>query len=249
MFQYSACSPMRKSYILRFVGRALVLLAAVALYVLHPQSFSILEGMNFFRKFSILHLLWGLWVLDMALQMIPSRRFIALGSQKQFGRYFQSAPRSPDKEALQGFIKSSNRSAAVILALWVALVLVLGGLHLLGILDRGILVLISAVFYVCDLICVLFWCPFRVLFMKNRCCTTCRIFNWDHLMMFVHLLFVPSFFTLSLGIASVLIFLVWEVKFHRHPEWFWDRSNRALRCISCTDRLCGRCMSAPEKEK
>ena len=244
-----SCSFMRKNYILRFVGRVAVLLAAVAVYILHPQSFSILDGMNFFREFSILHLLWGLLVLDMVLQMIPSRRFIALGSQKQFARHFRSAPRTPDREAMNGFVKTSNRSAAVILALWIALVLILGGLYLLGILDRGIMVLISTVFYVCDLICVLFWCPFRVIFMKNRCCTTCRIFNWDHLMMFLHLLFVPGFFTLSLGIASVVVFAVWEVTFYRHPERFWDRSNRALRCISCTDVLCNRRLAKPEKKE
>ena len=243
-----SCSIMRKNYILRFVGRVFVLLAAVGVYIVHPASFSILDGMNFFRKVSILHLLWGLWVLDMVLQMIPSRRFIALGSQKQFGKHFQPAPRTPDRDALRGFIKSSNRSAAAILIVWILLVVVVGGLYLLGILDRGILVLLSAAFYVCDLICVLFWCPFRVFFMKNRCCTTCRIFNWDHLMMFLHLLFIPGFFTLSLGIASVIIFLVWEVLFHRHPERFWDRSNRALRCISCTDRLCGRRLIASERK-
>ena len=245
-----SCSFMRKNYILRFVGRVAVLLAAIAVYILHPASFSVLEGMNFFREFSILHLLWALLMLDMALQMIPSRRLIALGSQKQFKKHFQPAARVPDREALRGFVKTSNRSAGVILIIWIALVLILGSLYLLGFLDRGIMVLVSTAFYVCDLICVLFWCPFRVFFMKNRCCTTCRIFNWDHLMMFVHLLFVPSFFTLSLGIASVVIFLVWEVTFHRHPERFWDRSNRALRCISCTDHLCNRRLSVPEtKEK
>ena len=244
-----SCSFMRKNYILRFVGRVAVLLAAVAVYILHPQSFSILEGMNFFREFSVLHLLWVLLVLDMVLQMSPSRRIIALGSQKQFGRHFRPAPRTPDRESLKGFIKTSNRSAGIILIIWILLVLLLGGLYLLGILDRGIMVLISTAFYVCDLICVLFWCPFRVIFMKNRCCTTCRIFNWDHLMMFLHLLFVPGFFTLSLGIASVVIFAVWEVTFHRHPERFWDRSNRALRCISCTDQLCGRRLAKPENKE
>ena len=235
-----SCSSMRKNYILRFVGRAIVLIIAVLLYILHPESFSILSGTEFFRRFSPLHLLWLLWAIDMALQMIPSRRFIALGSQKQFRKHFQPAPHTPDQEALRGFIKSSNRSAGIILLIWILLVLVLGGLHLLNILDAGIMVLISTAFYVCDLICVLFWCPFRVIFMKNRCCTTCRIFNWDHLMMFVHRLFVPGFFTRSLGIASVVIFLIWEYVFHRHPERFWDRSNRALRCISCTDQLCGK---------
>lgn len=249
MFRNSSCSSMRKSYMLRFAGRVFVFLAAALLYVLHPKSFTVLEGMNFFRGFSLLHLLWALWLLDMVLQMIPSRRFIALGSQKQFGRHFQPAPHDPDREALHGFIKSSTRGASVVLTVWLFFVLILGGLYLLEILDGGIMVLISTAFYVCDLICVLFWCPFRVFFMKNRCCTTCRIFNWDHLMMFVHLLFVPGFFTRSLGLASLAVFLVWEITFFRHPERFWDRSNRALRCISCTEHLCLRHRSPRKKEK
>ena len=233
-----SCSVMRKNYILRFVGRALVLLAAIAVYFLHPESFSVLEGMNFFRKFSILHLLWGLWVLDMVLQIIPSRRFIALGSQKQFGKHFQAAARTPDPEALRGFIKSSNRSAGVVLIIWILLVLVLGGLYLLGILDRGIMVLISTAFYVCDLICVLFWCPFRVFFLKNRCCTTCRIFNWDHLMMFSPMILSGGFYGLSLLGLSLVVFCVWELSVLLHPERFWEFSNEALKCSSCTDKLC-----------
>ena len=62
----------------------------------------------------------------------------------------------------------------------------------------------------CDLICVLIWCPFRLI-MKNRCCTTCRIFNWDHLMMFSPLIFMGGFFASSLVILSAVAWLVWEL--------------------------------------
>ena len=73
----------------------------------------------------------------------------------------------------------------------------IGALYYSGVLDRANLFMISVLFYVCDLICVLIWCPFRLI-MKNRCCTTCRIFNWDHLMMFSPLIFLDGFFTRSL---------------------------------------------------
>ena len=53
----------------------------------------------------------------------------------------------------------------------VVLILVLGVFYYRGILNASLLFLISVAFYVCDLICVLIWCPFRLI-MKNRCCTT-----------------------------------------------------------------------------
>ena len=69
------------------------------------------------------------------------------------------------------------------------------------------LFLFTVFFYVCDLICVLIWCPFRLL-MRNRCCTTCRIFNWDHLMMFAPMLFVRSFYAQSLLLMSLVVFII-----------------------------------------
>ena len=76
--------------------------------------------------------------------------------------------------------------------------------------------------------------------MKNRCCTTCRIFNWDHLMMFAPFAFVGGFYGLSLLAMAVLVFVLWEMQVARHPEYFAERSNTALRCANCTDRLCGK---------
>ena len=84
---------------------------------------------------------------------------------------------------------------------------------------------------------MLIWCPFRLL-MRNRCCTTCRIFNWDHLMMFAPMLFVRSFYAQSLFLMSLLVFLVWELCILLHPERFLEQSNAALACANCTDKLC-----------
>ena len=97
--------------------------------------------------------------------------------------------------------------------------------------------MISVLFYVCDLICVLIWCPFRLI-MGNRCCTTCRIFNWDHFMMFSPMLFMGGFYGMSLVILSILALLVWEIGVLIHPERFWEKSNIALKCSQCTDKLC-----------
>lgn len=240
-------SAMWKKYMVRFVLRVLILAAVVLLFIFHPSSFSILDGMAFFHKFSPLHLLWLLWMGDMILQLIPSRSNVALGSQKHFACYYEDS-KNVEPAVLRAFVNSSDRGALKVFVIWFVLTVILGVLYIADVLSASILLLISVFFFLCDLICVLFWCPFRVFLMKNRCCTTCRIFNWDHLMMFSFLVFVPSFYTLSLFFASVVVFAVWEFRFHRYPERFWDRTNRALRCVSCTDKLCA-CTACIRKPK
>lgn len=230
---------MRKQYILRFVTRILVVAAVFLLFFLHPESFAVLEGYSFFQKFSPLHLLWLLWMFHMVQQLVPARRHLALGSQKN-QRHFYQAGDNPNPTAFRAFIRRSNQGATRVMVIWLLFTAVIGGLYWMGIYDAATLLLFSATFYLCDLICVLFWCPFRVFLMKNRCCTTCRIFNWDHFMMFSPLVFFPGFFTYSLLLTSIVVLIVWEVCFYRHPERFWERSNRALRCSNCNDRLCGK---------
>jgi len=121
--------------------------------------------------------------------------------------------------------------------IWVLLVAAIGALRLLGIIDKPTVFLISVLFYVCDLICVLVWCPFRLI-MKNKCCTTCRIFNWDHFMMFSPLVFVGGFFALSLFVLSLFAWLVWEISIMLYPERFCEATNASLKCSECTDKLC-----------
>ena len=121
--------------------------------------------------------------------------------------------------------------------LWAVVVGAIGFLYRKGILDAAMVLLISVFFYVCDLICVLIWCPFRLI-MGTRCCTTCRIFNWDHLMMFSPLGFIPGFYTRSLALLAFIVWLTWELSVLLHPERFWEQSNEALKCSQCTDKLC-----------
>lgn len=50
-------SPMRRRYMLRLAGRIAVLLACAIILLLKPDEYEILNGWNFFDKFSVLHLL------------------------------------------------------------------------------------------------------------------------------------------------------------------------------------------------
>ena len=230
-------SQMRKNYIFRLIFRSMVLMASAAALILAPEIFTVLEGMNFFREFSVLHLLWVIWVWDMIQQILPVRNKLPLGSMKLFANRFRPAKDKIKDEALRTYIVTATRAAYKVFALWLALLAVIGILYYAQILNKPLLFLLSVAFYVCDLVCVLIWCPFRLM-MKTRCCTTCRIFNWDHFMMFSPMYFMGGFYGMSLALLATADFLVWEISVMLHPERFWDRSNQALKCSECTDKLC-----------
>lgn len=102
----------------------------------------------------------------MLAQLLPGKGNLSLGSKKLFHQYFKPSKSGTDLSALKQYILSTTKAAYRIFILWGLLIAALGVLYHSGILQAKELFLVSVVFYVCDLICVLFWCPFRLLLKK-----------------------------------------------------------------------------------
>ena len=230
-------SPIRKLYVAKLVGRCIILIVCAFLLFAHPESFQVLERGQFFRSVSLLHLLWIIWIFDMVLQIFPIRNKLPLGSMKLFANRFKPIRDKINYQALRDYVFTTTKAAYKVMLIWIALIVAIGICYYLGLFGKQWLFMISVCFYVCDLICVLIWCPFRLL-MNTRCCTTCRIFNWDHLMMFSPLIFMGGFYAVSLVILAIMAWLIWEVCIMMYPERFWDKSNAALKCSECRDKLC-----------
>ena len=230
-------SETRKRYFVRLVGRCLIFVICLILSFICPQEFEILNGYNFFKEFSAFHLLWFIWILDMVQQIIPIKNKVALGSQKLFANRFRPIREKINSKSLKEYIVTTTKAAYKVFALWGFVITVIGVLYYSNIIGKIGLFIISVFFYVCDLICVLVWCPFRLI-MKNKCCTTCRIFNWDHLMMFSPLIFMGGFYSISLMAMALLTWLAWEICVLIYPERFSEMTNAALKCSECTDKLC-----------
>ena len=176
-------------------------------------------------------IVWAFFIIGMALRFFPSR-FESMGCQKQFARNY---------EPIEGQSTPTNQSwkkTALVALVWLALNAVIGALYFAGIFDRGILILIALAFSVCDIICILFFCPFQTWFMKNRCCGTCRIYNWDFAMMFTPLVFIPHWYTYSLLGCALALLLRWEITYRLHPERFSTATNKCLDCAHCEEKLC-----------
>lgn len=180
------------------------------------------------------------FVVEMILRFIPAKAD-SMGSQKQFKRNYK--PSGESKPELQSW-----KATLAVAASWLALNGTLGALYLFRIIDQGIMVLISLAYSVCDMICILFFCPFQTWMMHNRCCASCRIYNWDYAMMFTPLVFVlvtPTKqgyllnpFALVLVLMSLGLLLKWEITYRVHPERFSEATNQSLRCANCQEKLC-----------
>lgn len=178
----------------------------------------------------ILAVIWIVFAIEMVLRFFPSKTE-SMGCQKQFKKnYAQTGESVPDR-------MSWKRTFAVA-SVWILLNGIIGALYLLGVYDGGVLLLVSLLFAVCDMICILFFCPFQTWFMKNKCCTTCRIYNWDYAMMFTPLVFINNVYARSLFILSIILLIEWEILYKRFPERFVENCNSSLSCASCQEKLC-----------
>ncbi len=216
----------------KLVFRSILFLAAVGLYIherIRPVfTFAVEEA----RYYWILMFIWAVYVLEMVLRFFPSR-LESMGCQKQFRKKYIPVPNAPPPD-----LGRMDRGVVYVLLSWIALNAVFGALYITGVIDWAILLLISLLYGVCDMICILFFCPFQTWMMKNKCCGSCRIYNWDYAMMFTPLLFVPAVYTWTLlGLAVVLV-AKWEIQYALHPERFDEVTNAALRCENCPEKLC-----------
>ncbi len=173
---------------------------------------------------------WAVFVIEMVMRFFPFR-YESPGCQKQFKRNYI---KSGETE-----ITIPDNNATILIALiWIVFNGVFGALHMSGVLDDGIMILLCSVYSICDVVCILFFCPFQTWFMKNKCCSTCRIYNWDYAMMFTPLFFVRRSYTWSLLALSVALLVRWELTFYLHPERFSEKTNDYLQCRNCTEKLC-----------
>lgn len=186
--------------------------------------------------------LWIIWIVlavGILSRIVPNTR-ISLGSRKHFACTYEPAATHDfslqEKHALR---KSMNKGALLSILSWFAITsTALLALYFFGVLTPAIVLIIALIFGALDRIFVTILCPFQRLFMKNRCCIVCRIYNWDHLMMCLPLVLFPSFFSLTLAGLAIVAVTQWELALWKNPQFFSVETNRNLRCGSCTEKLC-----------
>ena len=182
------------------------------------------------KRPAILAIAWIVSAVEMTFRFFPSR-LESPGCQKQFRRNYTKSGETD--------IRIQDNNATVLIALiWIVFNGIIGALRMIDLLDDGILILLCSAYSVCDLVCILFFCPFQTWFMKNKCCGTCRIYNWDYAMMFTPFFFLRNAYAWSLLAMSIVLLVRWEITFYKYPERFAENTNEYLRCRNCPEKLC-----------
>jgi hypothetical protein len=226
-------TPVSMYHYFRLVYRSLLLLAVLILYI----RFRLGKGSSggeitdlLESRPAVLIVLWIVFAVEMILRFFPSR-LESPGSQKQFaGNYVRTGKTK--------ILIQDNNGTMLVALIWICFNAVFGALYMSGIFDDGIMILISCAYSVCDMICILFFCPFQSWFMKNKCCSSCRIYNWDYAMIFTPLFFVRKTYSWTLLAMSIILMLRWEITFYLYPERFSPVTNGYLHCENCTEKLC-----------
>ena len=212
--------------------RSAFFLTALIVYIIDKTDGSFDFFSNEKLSTIVIIVVFGIYLIEMLLRFFPND-IESMGCQKIFKKNYIKPinEKEPyDYPKLKGVILT--------LIIWLALNGIFGTLYWTHIVDEGILILISLLYGICDMICILFFCPFQTWFMKNKCCNTCRIYNWDFGMMFTPLLFIPHWATLTLGAVGIALALTWEITYLCHKERFYEISNDSLKCANCKEKLC-----------
>ena len=224
----------------RLFYRGLLLIGFLAYYIMtRVYHISFLDYDN-----PVIYIALGLFTLSFIVEMIERflpARTSSMGSQKQFKRNY--VPSGEGKPELQSW-----KATLVVALSWIGLNAIFGALYCLNLIDQGILILIALFYSVSDMICILFFCPFQTWMMHNRCCATCRIYNWDFAMICTPLIFIVftkteegiyvNPFALVLVLSSLALLIKWEITYRAYPERFSDKTNMSLRCANCKEKLC-----------
>lgn len=223
-------------YNIKLAIRLLVFITAIVLYSVNRDWLDFTSEWTR-EHFAPTHLLWLVLMIEIFMQLNPYSK-VSKGCLKQFPSHYKAPEGGYDKEELKCQVRERNKGALKVLIVWILVNSIFAALYFLGILDVPEMLLLSLFYYVADLICVIFYCPFQQLMMKNRCCVSCRIFAWGIPMMLTPMFCIISFYSTTLSIMAIFVTLMWEIMYHRHPERFFEISNVNLRCANCKDKMC-----------
>ena len=222
---------MRKKNIIQFCFKLLIVILTLIVFFIDEEALYPTRA----KPISFLGFLWLILMLDFMFQFFPFT-FGIRGDKKQFASHYQ-ALKVNDDEFNQNKKRNDHR-ATVVMIVWllgnsVALVL-----YLFNIVREAHLVVLMMLYYLGDLVCVLFYCPFQDLILRSKCCTDCRIYGWGNIFIVTPMAFIFSFYSISLFVIGLALFILWEIRYHAHPERFYKATNGYLKCQGCTEKTC-----------
>ena len=224
------------AYIVKLIFRVTIFLAAFGLYVVDKHIFTQILITPLLGWVAPIHVLWFVFMCIMLTHIFPLE-ILTMALRKADEKIYVKQEDYEEIELLK-YVQDQNVKAWMVMRVWLIFNACFGVLYLFGFIEEIDLLMLTVFYFLCDYICILFFCPFQTFIMKNKCCVNCRIYDWGHFMMFTPMLFIRDFFSWSLFFTSCVVLIKWEITYAKHPERFWSGSNKNLQCTNCQDKTC-----------
>ncbi|MBO4389829.1 MAG: hypothetical protein J5825_03105 [Lachnospiraceae bacterium] len=223
-------------YLIKFALRLTLFLIILVIYLQDRSSLGTFMVTPIWNGITVIHVAWCIFMGLMLMHLLPSKLLSMARRKSRRNTYMPVV--NYDRYMLLEHVQKLNLGAWKVMLVWLIFNSVFGVLYLLKILVESDLMMLTTFYFLCDYICILFFCPFQSFLMKNKCCINCRIYDWGHFMMFTPMLFICKFYSWSLFFTSLIVLIHWEIEYAKNPERFWEGSNQILKCIKCKERTC-----------
>ena len=216
---------------INFIFRTILFFSAIIIFIDNPNNINKILNYELIFNIKVYHICWIYLVNDILKVVIPSESKNTYNG-KLFLKHYKER-NNYNQNRLKTEVVEANKSALNVALLWIGANIIILYIFLKLKLDTSYLIMLFLFYFWCDMICVNIWCPFQALFMKNRCCNVCRIYNWDHIMYLTPFILMPNFWTYSLVALGLFSLIQWEYQYRKHPERFFGISNMNLNCANC----------------
>ena len=228
---------MFRRYVVRFFFRLMVFAAVAAVYLTCREALDFTKCFRTGGMWLPVCVLWLILLVSFVLQLSPKSK-VHRGCLKQFREKFIETGTKAGDICIKDKIAKLNRGAAKVAVVWGIPNILIAAAFYAGLIGVPEMLLLAAFYYLCDVICILFFCPFQTFLMKNRCCVSCRIFAWGPIMICTPLIFIPHVYSWSITAVALFCLTRWEMTLRRHPERFLEETNAYLRCGNCAEHMC-----------
>ena len=223
-------------YMAKLIIRLAVFLICFSIYLYNKKLMISFISRPVFSGINFMHMLWLGFMIMMLRHLFPKEPFTMALLKSRAAKYIPDENCS--RQEVLEYVQDQNVKAWKVMLVWLLGNGIVGLLYSADILDIADLLMLSVFYFLCDYICILFYCPFQSHIMQNKCCINCRIYDWGHFMMFTPMVFIHNFYALSLFFMSGIVLIHWELTYAKHPERFYYGSNKHLQCTHCTDKTC-----------
>ncbi|MDO5009765.1 MAG: hypothetical protein Q4E31_02980 [Intestinibacter bartlettii] len=216
---------------INLILRTILFFSALIIFIDNPNNIYKVLNYNIIFGIKVYQICWIYLVNDILKVIIPYKSKKTYNG-KLFLKHYKEK-NNYNKNKMLNQTSNNNKNAFNVFLAWIGLNFILFYIYFKLNLSKPWLIMLFLFYFWADMVCVNIWCPFQVIFMKNRCCNTCRIYNWDHIMYFTPFILIPNIYTYSLIILSIISLLQWEYNLKKYPERFSNISNLNLTCANC----------------